>query len=95
MSQSEEIELLYKKLLGLPYSNPGAGVTQEVGNSKPFIQAGRIMSQTIPSGIVFPSQFVQDGSFSVSGAKRWIHTVYSHIVYYEDLPLKYKSQNLS
>ena len=95
MSQAQEVEVLYKKLLGLPYSKPGAGVTQEVGNSKPFIQAVRVMNEPIPSSISFPSHFTRDLSFNYGGAKRWIDNSYNYIVYYEKLPLVPQNLGLS
>jgi hypothetical protein len=49
---SKKVELLYKKNLGLPYSVPGAGANSESGNSRPFIQSGRIMNQAIPASVV-------------------------------------------
>jgi hypothetical protein len=93
--QAGELEILYKKLLGLPYSKPGAAVTQEVGNSKPFIQAGRIMNQPIPSSIAFPSHFTQDTTFSAGLAKRWYDNSFNYIVYYQGLPLAFQNQGRS
>ena len=83
-SESQQVELLFKKYSGVGDAYPGLSVNKEVPvGARPGIFTSQIYAQTIPS--VAPTDLSQDGTFS--NGERWVSTAYPHIVQYRYLTL--------
>jgi hypothetical protein len=87
-SDTEKIELLFKKNYGYPYANPYASMLQEsTSQSRPrIIPALQILVEPIPP--VAPSLLVEDTSFDSVKGRRFTNNSAPHVIKYEKLLLK-------
>ena len=83
-TDSQKVEVLFKKYLGAGDAYPGLSEDQDVPvNARPkIIPSLQILSQAIPS--VAPTDLVLDGGYS-GGGQRYTSSAYPHIVKYSNL----------
>lgn len=88
-SDTEKIELLFKKNYGYPYARPGANLYSEsAGNSAPRIYPSRqVFAQVVPPVAPYGS-FSQDSQFPSNKGVRLTNASFPHIIKYEKLLLK-------
>jgi hypothetical protein len=95
MEDSEVINLLYKKIQGVPYTMTSAGLYLESpGTSSPAIQPFQIWNQTIPS--TAPVITTSSDILDISGIKigtKGTNLIYPYIVKYTNVLLTTISTN--
>ena len=94
-TDSQKLELLYKKYLGYPDAYPGTLPSVEAPGSarQKVFSSLQILSQTVPS--TAPSVLTVDNTFIGGSNIRYTNTTYPYIVKYDRLPLTSVKPNTS